>query len=346
MKFTFKSLVLLVFILLLSGCTQKITIKSIKPAQVFDKDIKKVTIDKFQNDDISLAYQINSKMNDIYFDDKKYFNIVNRNDVDKILQEQKLQDSGLVDVDKQKDFALSDVNSMITGRVSSATYNRNRYFEERTDFDRCARYRKDDKGNRYCVDYFRYTVMCTNHNYNVSASIDINRINNGEIIYSKSYLKSVSLKRCMDDNSYVPTTQSIFEQMAKNIAYEFVSEISPTYEYLKVSLKEKPDTDYTSNEEKLLKNGLKLLELNEIKKANEIFARLVESTNSKSVTALYNYGLTQEFLGEYEVALESYKKAENITFEDEIDEDIVLALKRVEKSMDDKNKAYNQLNQH
>lgn len=339
-----KNFIVLVLLgLFFTACSQKVTVKALVPAQIGDKDIKNVAIELFKNDDISLSSNINSKMRDVIFDDKKYFNIVNRVDAKKILDEQKLQDSGLVNNKGEELYGLSDISAIIGGEVNSKTYNKRRYTEQRTDYNTCIQYRKAKDGKEYCALYRKYNVWCESHSYSVSADVKITRVSNSDIIFSKNFVKNTSQNRCSDSTKSLSSKQTIYELLSQNIADEFVTYISPRYKYLSLTLIEDEDIDYTNTQENMLENSLKLIELKDIKIANKLLVRLVNSTKYQSSTALYNLGVTYEYLGELNKALSVYEKAKNITLLDDMDENIIKAVTRIKKSIEDKNKANEQI---
>lgn len=326
-----------------SGCSQKITVKALVPAQIGDKDIKNIAIDKFENDDIFLSNNINSKMNEVKFDDKNYFNIVNREDIDKILAEQKFQDSGLVNKNALELYGLSDISAIISGKVNSKSYTKRAYTEQRTDYDTCFQYKTSSDGKEYCILYRKYNIRCNAYSYSVSADAKITRVSNSDIIFSKTFVKSTSTNRCSDSMKSLSSKQSIYELLSKSIAQEFVSYIAPKYKYLSLELLEDEDIDYTDIQENMLENSLKFIELKDIESANELLEKLVSSTQYQSSTALYNLGVTYEYLGMLDKALEVYEKAKNITFLNDMDENIIKAVSRIKKSIENKNKAQMQI---
>lgn len=329
--------------LLFSACSQKITVKALIPAPVGDKDIKNLSIDRFQNDDIALSHSINSKMADVKFDGKSYFNIVNREDTQKILDEQKLQDTGLVNNNGLNEYGLSDISSIISGKVNSKTYTKRSYFEQRTDYSTCVEYRVTKDNKKYCYAYRQYTVSCDMHSYSVSANIKITRVSNSDIIFSRTFLKSTDKRRCSDSAKALSSKQSVYELLAGSIAKEFVSFISPSYKYLSLTLIDDEDIDYTDAQEKMLENALKLIELKDIVSANELLKKLVNSTASQSSTALYDLGVTYEYLGDLEKAFEVYQKAKNITMQNDLDENIINAVNRIKRSIADSKLAKKQI---
>lgn len=335
----FKLFFLLFLSFFFTACSHKTTIKTIKPATIYDKNIKKVAILKFENDDISLSSNIKSKMSSIYFDDKSFFTIVNRDDINTIMDEQKLQDSGLVDTKEDKVFSINEINSFISGKINSKNYHHSFYNEEREDTQICVQYVKDKKGNNSCVKYKKNIVLCNRYDYSIDAVVTISKISNSDILYSKNYFNSTSYSKCSDDYEIVPNRSSVYNILSNNIAQEFVSTISPSYIYIKVTLLDDADIEYTKEQEKLLENSLKLIELSHIIKANILLKKLVSSTQEKSYVALYNLAVTYESMGNLEQALSLYLKAQSISLTTDVVEEIFHALKRVKRSIDDRKKA-------
>lgn len=333
---------IIVTILFLNGCSSKITIKSIKPSLINDKDIKNIAINDFKNDTISLSSTIESTMNKVNFNGKKYFNIVNRKQSDTILKEQKLQDSGIVNIKESKNYGLEDISSIVTGIVNFANNSKDHFYVTRKDYNTCLKYKNKDK--EQCIRYKQYRVLCTNHNFGLNTTITISKVSNSTIIFKENYNKKKTIQTCEDRSNIIPNTKQTHISVAKNIANDFVSTISPTFQYFNVELREDEDIDYTNKEENLLENGLKMIELGHIKESKDIFEKLVDSTKSKSVTALYNLGSTYEYLGDLNIAYELYTKAYNISILNEIDKNILLALKRVKSNMINKNIANKQIN--
>jgi hypothetical protein len=122
MKYFYKTIFVVVMLAIFAGCSQKVTIRAIKPSVINDKDIKKISVEPFFNDNISLSSNIKSNISNVVFNNKKYFTLVNRHDKNKILKEQKLQDSGLVNTKASKLFELGEINSIITGKINSTSY--------------------------------------------------------------------------------------------------------------------------------------------------------------------------------------------------------------------------------
>ena len=318
-------------LLFVTGCAQKVKVKSIEPAKINDPAIKQVSIKKFTKDSVHLRESIMSQMDSVTFNNKKYFTIVNREDINTILKEQKLQDSGLVNNKGDEKYGLSDISSIISGNVTTKEKKDSQYKVKRTNYNECKEYSKDGKK---CIQYYTYYVKCKKITYNLEANIKITKTSNADIILGKDFSASTYQQKCSDESNFLSSDGIIFSSLGKNIASDFVSFIAPSYTTTQVELLEDEDIDYSSKESKLLKNGLKLIELNDIQSANEIFMQLVESTKLKSETALYNLAVSYELLGMLDSADVYYTRAKNMTLKNDMNETIIKASKRIKTAIE------------
>lgn len=323
-----------------SGCSQKVTVKSLKPALIDNQAIKKTAILSFKSDNYGLRESIISNMNKVVFDGKNYFSIVNREDTQKILKEQKLQDSGLVNLETFKQFGLSDVDSLITGKILLKDYSTNYYQKEKYNYKRCLRYSDDGKT---CLVYKRYRVNCKQEIYHFSANITVTDIQNGDMIFTNRYDRDYTQDKCSNEYSRLLSSHQVYSLLAQNIAKEFVNTIAPTTQFQQIVVLEDEDIDYTDEQEIYLENGLKLLELGDYINANKVFSQLVASTNYKSAVALYNLALCFELKGDLTRANRYYQKAKDITILEEMDETIIKNATRIQRKIEQNNKALRQI---
>ena len=340
-KFTL--FILLAFLsIFFTACSQKVTIKALKPSSVEDSAIKKISIKTIRNDDILLTFNIQSKMSNVRFNNKPYFTIINRKATPSILQEQKLQDSGLANLSRNKQFEVGEVESILSGSINAKQYDKSEFYEKRTNHSKCIEY-KDNKNKKECIKYEIYNAICSNNTFTIRASLTINKVENTALIYSKNFHKQKVLKDCNDYKIELPPRNTVYNIISNEIANEFLQDISPSYEYFQVVLIDDSDIDYTDNQEKILDNALKLIEFNHLSKAELLLSRLVSSTKSKSSTALYNLGVVKEALGKLKEAYTLYKKAENISMLNNLDKNIMKAVQRIEESLVNNKRAMRQI---
>ena len=327
------NVLLILLIILMNGCSQKVGIKALEPAQI-DKisQTKIIAVTDFTNDRVGLSRKIEAKLSNFDIDNKKYFTIVSRNDINKVIEEQKLQNSGLVnDENIVKVGELIGAQAIIAGNVSPATKQDSYFYESRV---RCA--------DRKCKELETYNLRCMKRLVGLSAEIRIVDVTKGDIIYADTLDKSTSFKHCADDSRAIPSKIMLAQRLANNIADTFTYKLTPHYRYFNVKLLEDPDLDYTNKQGKLLKVSLKYIEQQRYDKAERFLKELIDATDAKSYVAFYDLGVIKEAQGKYKLAKEYYEYADNLMIEpiDEINQAVI----RINSLIAKKQKTLEQLN--
>lgn len=309
---------LFILTLFLSACSQKITIEAIKAGQVSDRSIKNIAVSPFSNDNVGQAEQIDSQLSNVQINNNKYFNVIDRKNLKKILDEKKLNDSGLVDlVSNSVNTGLKEIETLVTGTVITSNMSTTYFTEIRTDFTRCVRYIKTKDGKTVCDRFRTYDVSCKANTYNVQTKIKLTKIADASTIFSKTYGASDKISHCEDEYNIIPSKREVNTKLAGTIAKNLVLDIAPSYRYFEVEVLDDLDIDLTKSQEKKFENALKMMELKRNQKANELLKELNIQTSQRSYIILYNYGLSLEALGNPKEALEIYKKAEDISLSTE-----------------------------
>lgn len=302
--------------LFFSGCSSRVDVVALEPAKVERaSSAKKVAVMPFENDNIGLSYKVETKIASKMVDAKPYFTAISRKDIDKIIEEQKLQYSGLVDESSAvKLGALVGSQSIISGNVSSASESSSRYHEERSA---CA--------DKKCTKMYLYNVPCIQKVFTVAAQMKMVDVQKGDIIYGDTFQKSAIYEKCSDDYRAMPSRDQVLETLSDDISDEFVNALSPNYRSFSVVLLEDEDIDYTNEQEEMLEHALIYIERNRYEKAQELLSTLLNSTKDKSYVAAYNLAVVKEILGEYDHAKELYLLADSLTSEpvEEIDEAVL-----------------------
>ena len=322
-KFIYITLFMLI-IMFLNGCSQKVMIKALEPAQI-DRisQTKKVAVLNFKNDTVGLSRKIEAKLSNFSVDNKKYFTLVSRNDFHNIIKEQKLQSSGLVNESGSvKVGELIGAEAIISGNVNSPTKQDSYFHEPRV---RCA--------NSKCSKLSYYNVRCVKRIVGLSAELRVVDVTKGDIIFADTLSKRASFSHCVDDSRGLPSRGMVAQNLSNQIADEFAYKLTPHYREFYVSLLEDPDLDYTSEQEKLLKVSLEYIKQARYDKAEGFLTRLIDSTGGKSYVPFYNLGVIKEAQGKYKDAKEDYGYADNLMIEPvaEINEAIVRINKLIAK---------------
>ncbi|MEA3371393.1 MAG: CsgG/HfaB family protein [Campylobacterota bacterium] len=294
------------FVLFASGCAQKVNIRALEPAEI-DRAAatKKVAVASFKRDKIGLSGKIEAKLARFKIDNNSYFTIVSRNDFDKIVEEQKIQNSGLVDSQTVVDIGnLIGAQAIISGNVGKVTSQDSYFYERRS---RCA--------DKKCKELIYYKVRCMKRVVGLSAELRMVDVAQGDIIYADTLSKNAVFKHCSDDSRPLPSKEMAAQDLANAIANNFVYKLTPHYRNFRVVLLEDGDLDYNDRQERLLDVSLEYIEQGRFDKAERFLIDLIDSTNAQSYVAFYNLGVVKEAEGNYAEAKEYYENADNLMIE-------------------------------
>ncbi len=294
---------LTIFILFFSGCAQKISIRALEPAQV-DRisATKKISIAPFKNDKVGLSTKIEANLANHRLNNKAYFTIVSRGDFNKIIKEQKIQNSGLLDESNAVEVGnLIGAEAIISGNVGRVTSKDTKFYEERR---RCA--------DKKCRKMTIYKVRCSKRVVGLSAEVRIVDVLLGDIIHAETMNKTNSYKHCRDDSRTIPSKEIAAQNIASKMANSFTYKLLPHYRNFNVELLDDPDLDYNDEQEELLEIAIEYIKLNRYDKAEKFLFELIDSTKEQSYVAFYNLGVLKEAEGKYNEAKEYYKSADDL----------------------------------
>jgi hypothetical protein len=308
----FFSIIFFSFIIILfSACSQKTTIKAIKASKVIDKSIKNIAVAPFNNDKIGQATQIDSQLSNVKIDNKSYFNVIDRKNLELIMKEKELNDSGLVNlvVDNTNE-GLDQIETLITGVVLDNSLSKSYFTKQEVDYNNCKEY-SYDKGKKYCAKFKVYDISCQINKYSVKTKVKLTKVAKGSTTFSKTYEKSKNIEHCEHDINTLDNKSLINSQLANDIAKALMLDISPSYIYYKVTILDEVDIKLNKKDEDRFEMALKLIYNKRINKAQEVLKQLNIKTAHSSYVLLYNYALTKEALGNLYEAKELYEKAED-----------------------------------
>ena len=292
--------------IIVTGCAQKVTIRALEPAEI-DRAAatKKVAVSNFNHDKVGLSGKIEAKLNRFKIDNKSYFTIVSRNDFNKIVQEQKIQNSGLVDSKAVVEIGnLIGAQAIISGNVGKVTASDSFFYERRA---RCA--------DKKCKELIYYRVRCKKRIIGLWAELRMVDVAKGDIIYADTMNENAVYRHCSDDSRAIPSKEIVAQNLANKIANNFVNKLTPHYRNFRVKLLAEGDLDYTNEQEKLLEVSLSYIEQGRFDKAEKFLIDLIDSTAAQSYVAFYNLGVVKEAEGNYDEAKEYYENADSLMVE-------------------------------
>ena len=319
---------------LVTGCAQKVRIKALNPAEVGAMaSKKKVAVSKFKNDKVGLSGKIEAEISKQKLDKKRYFTVLSRKDMNKVIAEQKLQSSELMD---EKTIAkvgeLIGAQAIINGEISSATAQSNSYMEDR---EKCLKYVKDVG----CVKFRYYRVKCNTTQADVSANISIVNVENASIIYGDTINKTYSADSCKSGR--ILSKAQALSRLSSGIAREFVYKLTPNYIYFNVVLLDSIEIDATGAQKKKFENILEYIKVARYDKAKKLLDGLMDELDGRSYVVAYVYGVTDEATGDFEKAKELYTMADDLAQEPV--SEINLAVNRIDALIEKRDEARKQI---
>lgn len=323
---------LLIFMIIMSGCSQKVLIKVLEPAEIDRASAtKKISVVSFKNDKVGLSNKIETILVNKKIDNEKYFTVVSRKDLNKIINEQKLQNSGLIDLSTAVEVGnLIGAQAIISGSVGRATLKDTRYYADRI---RC----QDLKCKKFTI----YKVRCTKRLVGLSAEIRMVDVTKGDVIYANKMNQTSTWKHCIDNSRLLPSREIAAQLLADKMAEDFTHKLTPGYRYFKVDLLDDADIDYNDKSEKLLEVSIEYIKQNRYDKAENFLIDLIDETKQKSYVPFYNLGVIKEAQGEYVEAQKYYEYADNLVIEPV--KEISEAYIRIQKLITKNNKTTKQL---
>ena len=146
-------------VIISTGCAQKVQIKALKSAEISDGAIKNIAVLPFNNDTVSQSIKIDSALSSVTINGEKYFNVIDRVNLEKIMAEKKLNDSGLVDlIHNNPTIGLQEIKTIVTGEIALNDVQQSNYLEERTDYQTCIEMVTQKDGKSYCKAYRKYNM--------------------------------------------------------------------------------------------------------------------------------------------------------------------------------------------
>ena len=339
-------------VLLVTGCAQKVRIKALQPAEVGEMaSKKKVAVSNFKNDKIGLSGKIESEIAKQKLDKQKYFTVLSRKDMAKVVAEQKLQSSELMnEATSAKVGKLIGAQAIINGEIASANAESGSYQESR---EKCLQYYKDGSG---CARYRYYKVTCKTTQASVAANINIVNVETGSIIYGDTISKDYSADSCKAGTAslggilkvtgapkQILSKAQALNKLASEIASEFVYKLTPNYTYFNVALIDDIEIETaTDTQNEKFSVSSEYIAGARYDRAKKLLENLMGEFDAKSYAVAYNFGVTNEATGEFEKAKELYVIADNLTVKP-VDE-INLAINRIDALIERRNEAKKQMN--
>ncbi len=324
-----KNILILFAALILLSCAPKISTEVMMPAKSPDATkLRRVIVFPFQgNYGKNATPAVENVLSSVYISGERYFTLLDRENLNKLMKEQKFQMSA-ADMDTIVRFGkLIGAEGIYTGTANSKV-DGNRYFEQRT---RCS------KSGKSC---WEVKVACLRKTAELVLEPKLVNVSTSEIMYADSIMRKAEDSKCDDDSYALMSDNELKNKVFTEAIDEFRKNVAPYGLTMKLEIM--TDTDgITDNEARnMLKVGVEFAEAGRIDRACDIWSHGY-TANPSSLSLTYNMGLCQEVSGNFSEALGLYQKADSLTSKP--NKMIGLALTRVSEMMQNSNALMEQM---
>jgi len=322
---------LLLFLLLLNACATSIKTTALVPARYHEAAVlKEVAVLPFDGrGGVEFATEIEGTLGSINIGDKQYFTLVERARLDRVMNELKFSQSGLVDETKAAQLGkMVGAKGIYTGRINKSDYVDKPYTEQRTV---CVQRetKRDRKGNIVegdCLSWRKYKVNCTERIVNFEFTPKLIEVETGRVAYSRTISKTTGAKACSDSSTPLPSVMELIGKAKDMAKAEFRRDIAPYYVNFEIVLMDSKDGIVSRDAENKFERAFDYARSNRMDRACELWGESrILSPNAPSI--LYNLGICSEITGDLEKAYELYQKADREIGKP--DDNITKALSRV-----------------
>ncbi len=242
------------------------------------------------------------------------FEVLERNQLMKIIEEKKLSASGLVADDQMVELGgMLGVQALVIGNVN--------YSFKDTDYQQTRTKKKNGKK-------VSYKVNCQKRKVNINIRARIINAETGEILGSTKASRSIEKNHCDGDWGTLPSVDELVTQGLKDLLPKIADYFTPHYELRSLELEKIGTKKYKKQAEK----AAKLAEDLKIDEAYFIYDAIYQD-DPYNPKVLYNLGIMHEIVGNFDEALQYYQMAQQLKDEGRYRK----AVKRMEKSIAFKN---------
>ena len=235
------------------------------------------------------------------------FQLVERSKLEKVLQEQKLGASGVIDDSQAAEIGkILGLDAIIVGGVS---------YTHKDEDKKLELVDKEGKKN---------TTITRTRTVTVEARMKIVSVSTAQILGTTTAQQVADDAKINEKISGLSPVTELCDQALNKVSWKLVNYIAPSFEYKSFEMKK-----IKAYKEKLSEAG-DLIKEGDIDKAYKIY-KAIFNDDSYNPAAAYNVGVLNEAVGNYEKALECYSIAKEL---EPSESDYVNAVTRAKKGVD------------
>ncbi len=239
------------------------------------------------------------------------FEVIERSRLEQVIQEQQLTMSGLLDQSQAVSLGrLLGVDAIVMGKVTYTTQEQS--FKETRTYK--------NKGQKYTKQ-----VPCKKRTASATVSLRVIGTESGEILGSTQATRSAEAKKCENAIADLPTATEMVIGLLRQLSVDVANYLTPHYELVSFELEKIKTKPFN----KIADKAAKAAENLEVDKAYMIYKSIYDK-DPYNPKVLYNLGVLNEVVGNYQQALEFYQMAYQLRDEGKYDK----AIQRVEKNLE------------
>ena len=328
--------ILFLLSLLAYGCAPKVATQVTMPAKDQEAaEIKKVAVLPFDgNYGKQASVEIENVLTSADVKGQKYFTVVDRQNIQKVMSEQKLQTSGIVDVNTAVKLGkIIGAEGVYIGSADISNSDEG-YSEGRS---KCSSRASDGK----CLSYYNYNVSCSKRTVGLTIIPKLIDIATGQVKYTSRLGSTEDAKRCSDSSSPLPAKEELAGIANYKAMKQFREEVAPYDVTVYIEVLEKTDGITDASGKDSLKYSVAFAKNGRLDRACDIWRKGAEQYQD-AISFVYNIGICIETEGDLEGALDQYMKADKMTMKPE--DAINNAIARVKRRIADNAKLSRQMN--
>ena len=316
-------LVSLVIPCLLVGCAAPVTkvdVTVLEPAKSSDATrLRRVAVMQFEaKDRFDVTGDIETILAGIEVNDRRYFDVVERRQLNALLVELKLGERRLLDDSTVSRLGkMLGANGVYMGKVTRAAWSDQRSNEPRTICSQ-REMKRNKKGKTYeggCVRWMNTVANCTTRTANFEFLPRLVSIETGAIVYSREHVGETQSKSCREPGTGASAPISDGEQLlleAKTIALEsFRRDIAPSHTARAIDVLGPGERISSPQMKDHFSNALAFAKERRLDRACQMWKEIASSERDSPELA-YNLGVCAEATGDLKGALQLYTQADRL----------------------------------
>ena len=278
---------------------------------------------------------LESDLANLIIEGQPYFEVVERYNLDQIIDEQRLSNSGLIALkDAIKLGKLAGVQAVIMGTVTEEDINHNYYTEKR---EVCTRVDPEKNG---CVKWHYRDIRCTELKAIYAFTPKFVDVKTGVIVASENISAQQTSRSCPDWGGAVKSESELMIAARANAVDQFSRVIAPHYSSYSIHLLDKDDTKLDPAASQRISSGLEFARNNRLDRACQLWNE-AHQTQKTGYLIHYLLGICAETSGNLKQAQTLYIKADQFAAKPIYE--IGSALERIDANIFSQSKLNNQL---